>query len=204
MECSVILRPFEERDIEFVYSCKNNQEINKMIVGNNNKISYDEASRWVHNCMKGDRPDLKFWAVATNNPEKKIVGWVSLSEINFDNKSACHHGLVIGDSSYNDGMAMYEAMLLSIDYAFNELKVHRLYGCCLSEHKITPLLMQTLGFTLEGKRRDGCYKSGRFYDINDYSLLDYEYKEKIANGEDELGSLIKSFISGLKQIRYSK
>ena len=195
---TVILRDFEDRDVDFIYRCKNDKELNRMIVGLSHPISYEAAIQWVHNCMKGDRQDLKFWAVAINNLEKRIVGWVSLSEIDLVNKSACHHGLVIGDPAYRDGTAMYEAMLLSIEYAFCKLNLHRVYGCCLSEHKITPLLMHTLGFTLEGKSRAACYKNGRYYDINDYSILDYEYEEKKRKGDYEPRNLVRNFIKGLK------
>lgn len=198
MDRTIVLRDFEERDIDFIYRSKNDKELNRMIVGLSQPISYEEATQWVHNCMKGDRPDLKFWAIGINDAEQRIIGWVSLSEIDTTNRSACHHGLVIGDKSYKDGITMFEAMLLSMDYAFSSLKLHRLYGCCLSEHKITPHMNQALGYKLEGIRRDAMYKNDRFYDLYDYGILDVEYKENLNRGKYNLNVLLRNFITSLR------
>lgn len=197
MKSTVLIRDFEERDIDFIHQCKNDAKLNEMIVGKYHPFSYEEAVRWVHGCM-GEHENFKFWAVCTNDEEKRIVGWVSLSEIDIDNRSACHHGLVIGDASYRDGTGMFEAMLLSMDYAFSSLKLHRLYGCCLSEHKITPHMNQALGYKLEGIRRDATYKNDRFYDLYDYGILDVEYKENLNSGKYNLNVLLRNFITSLR------
>lgn len=197
MKSTVLLRDFEERDIDFIHRCKNDAKLNEMIVGKYHPFSYDEAVKWVHGCM-GEHDTYKFWAVCTNDKEKRIVGWVSLSEINRENKSACHHGLVISDSSYRDGIGMFEAMLLSMEYAFNVLKIHRLYGSCFAEHKISPYMLTALGFTKEGERRDAICKNNRFYNLLDYAILETEYEEKMKNGHYVLNNLIHRFILCLK------
>lgn len=196
---TVVLRKFEERDIDFIYQCKNDEKLNTLIVGNWHPFTYEEAKQWVLNCIKGDRPDLKFWAVCTNDEQGKIVGWVCLSEINDQNHSACHHGIVIGDKEFQDGVAMFEAMLLSMQYAFESLKIHRLYGTCLSIHKITPYMLKSLGFSLEGRRKDACFKNNRYYDLLDYALIDTEYYHNKNEGRYKLSTLIKSFIKYTKE-----
>lgn len=200
MKSTVLLRDFEERDIDFIYRCKNDEKLNEMIVGEYHPFTNEEAVKWVHGCM-GEHDTYKFWAVCTNDEEKRIVGWVSLSEIDRDNKSACHHGLVIGDSSYRDGTGMFEAMLLSMEYAFKVLKIHRLYGSCFAEHKISPYLLKTLGFTNEGLRKDACYKNNRYYDILDFALLETDYYKNINDNTYKLPYLIKSFVKNIKNSR---
>ncbi len=194
---TIILRDFEERDIDFIYRCKNDEKLNEMIVGQFRSFSYEDAANWVHGCM-GEHETFKFWAVAANDAEKRIVGWVSLSEINKLDRTVCHHGLVIGDGSYRDGTAMFEAMLLSMGYAFDTLKAHRLYGSCLSEHKVSPYLLSALGFTLEGTRRDATFKKGRYFNINDYAILENEYIENKLNNKYETSCLIRNFIRNKK------
>lgn len=197
-EYSICLRDFEERDIDFVLKCKNDDSLNEMIVGAPRKFTYEDAKKWVEGCM-GNHKTYKFWAVCTNDDEKRIIGWVSLSEINLDNRSACHHGIVIGDKEYRDGTAMFEAMLLSMMYAFEKLKIHRLYGSCLSEHKVSPHMLNAFCFNQEGKRRDAELKNGRYYDICDYALFDNEYFSNIENGVYNMNILVKSFIRSLKE-----
>lgn len=199
MERSVDFRPFEERDAGFIYDCKNDEKLNSMIVGRFRPFTHEDAKNWVKGIIRADRKDMKFWAICTNDDEKRIIGWVSLSEIDKENKSAHHHGLVIGDPAYKDGTAMFEAMLFSMNYAFSELKVHRLYGSCLSGHKTTPHLNNALGFSLEGKRRDAFYKNNRYYDVWDYSILDNEFFDFLKQGRYSMNSLIKGFIKSLKR-----
>lgn len=196
-EYSICLRDFEERDIDFVLKCKNDDSLNEMIVGISRKFTFDDAVSWVRGCLQ-DNSNFKFWAVCTNDIEKRIVGWISLSQIDKDNHCACHHGIVIGDKDYRDGTAMFEAMLLSMDYAFNILHLHRLYGSCLSEHKISPHMLNSLGFKLEGTHKDAVYRNSRYYDVLDYAMLDDEYIRLINTNCFEVNQLIMGFVNSLK------
>lgn len=194
---SIRLRNFEEKDVDFVYKCKNDPILNNLIVGNYRHFTREDAEKWVKGCIVPNT-SYKFWVICTNDVEQKIVGWVSLSDINIENNSVCHHGIVIGDNDYRDGVAMFEAMLLSMDYAFNTLKTHRLYGSCISEHKISPYMLSALGFILEGQRRDAIYKNNRYYDILDYGLLSNEYLTFNDSGRYKIDNLICSFIKNVK------
>ena len=118
---TVAFRDFEERDIDFVFKCKNDKKLNDMIVKQSHVFSYEDAVRWVRGCM-GEHKDFKFWAVCTNDDEQRIVGWISLSSIDCVNKSACFHGIVIGDEDYHDGFAWIESYLFVMEYAFQNVK----------------------------------------------------------------------------------
>ena len=191
---TVVFHAFEERDIDFIFRCKNDAQLNSMTVGDFKPITYDGARKWVEGCM-GDHENYKFWAVCTSDKEKRIVGWVSLSQIDKKNKSACHHGIVIGDNEYRDGTAMFEAMLLSMDYVFSVLKLHRLYGSCLSEHKVSPFMLLALGFSIEGKQRETVFRKGKYYDILNFSINESKYDEMQNQGEYEIENLIMKFVA---------
>ena len=62
MERTVCFRDFEERDIDFIYKCKNDEKLNSMIVGQSKAFSYEDAVQWVHGCI-GSHDIFKFWAV---------------------------------------------------------------------------------------------------------------------------------------------
>ena len=200
MEPTVCFRDFEERDIDFIYKCKNDEKLNSMIVGNFHPFTYEEAEKWVHGCM-GEHETFKFWAVCTNDEEQRIIGWVSLSNIDSTNRSVCHHGIVIGDNDYRDGTAMFEAMIFTMDYAFNCLHFHRLYGSCLSSHKVSPHMLNALGFNLEGVQRDAVCRNERYYDILDYAMLEEEYHSLIESEAFDTEHLILRFVSSMKRTR---
>jgi len=200
MENTVAFREFEERDIDFIYKWKNDEGLNSMIVGQWHPFTREEAEKWVHGCM-GEHETYKFWAICSNDKDNKIVGWASLSNIDRENRSVCHHGIFIGDNYYKDGSAMFEAMLFTMDYAFTDLHAHRLYGSCLSAHKISPHMLNSLGFTLEGIRREAVIKRERFCDVLDYAILEDEYRVKARKGEYDINCLIINFIKNIKGIK---
>ena len=51
MERTVCFRDFEERDIDFIYKCKNDEKLNSMIVGPWHPFTYEEAAKWVHGLL---------------------------------------------------------------------------------------------------------------------------------------------------------
>lgn len=198
MNKTVLFRKFEERDIDFIYKCKNDEIINKMTVGRWHPFTYEEASQWVKNCMKGDRPDLKFWAICTNDEEKRIIGWLGLSAIDKENNSACFNGLVIGDKDYKDGIAQIESYLFVFEYAFETLKIHRLYGAHLNAHKMTKAMAKATFFVKEGELRDSVFKNGQYYNEIYVALLDNEYFNHKSNGDYTVKSVLKRVIKELK------
>ena len=198
MERTVCFRDFEERDIDFIYKCKNDEKLNSMVVGQWHPFTYEEAVKWVHGCM-GEHETYKFWAIATNDEEKRIVGWTSLSKIDKANKSAFFHSIVIGDEKYRNGFPWVETQLFTIAYAFEELQVNRLGYSCLSEHPTSMTIAPVMFFKQEGLLRNAVYKHERYYDEALFSLLKDEYVQHKNVGEYELESIILRYASIVKK-----
>ena len=202
MESTVSFRDFEERDIDFIYKCKNDEKLNCMIVGQFRQFSYEDATKWVHGCM-GVHDTYKFWAICTNDEEKRIVGWVSLSAIDKENKSACLHGMVIGDMNYRDGLAWVESHQFVFSFVFEELGLNRLYGESIVGHKQSNLMEDVMFFTREGIKRQAIFKNDRFYDLSFVSILRNEYLEHKNSGEYETKSIVKRIVK-LNKLRNKK
>lgn len=198
MERTVCFRDFEERDIDFIYKCKNDEKLNSMIVGQWHPFTYEEAAKWVHGCM-GEHETYKFWAIATNDEEKRIVGWTALSNIDKANMSAFFHSIVIGDEKYRNGFPWVETQLFTIAYAFEELQVNRLGYSCLSEHPTSMTIAPVMFFKQEGLLRNAVYKHERYYDEALFSLLKDEYYQHKKAGEYELDSTILRYASIVKK-----
>lgn len=191
MEQTVLFRKFEERDIDFVFKCKNNEKLNSMIVGQYHPFSFEEASQWVRNCMKEDRPDLKFWAICTNDEEKRIVGWISLADIDSVNQKCSTHSIVIADPEYNDGLAWLESVLFMFKYAFEVLDLNRVYGVSLMGHKMSNRMGPLMFMQTEGILRQAVFKKGKFYDLHYSGILKDEYFAHKKAGDYEIMKLIR-------------
>lgn len=190
MESTVIFRDFEERDIDFIYRCKNDEKLNSMIVGQFRPFSREDAENWVHGCM-GEHETYKFWAIATNDEEKKIVGWTALSSIDRENQKACLHGIVIGDEIYQDGFAWMETYLFVFKQTFEVYGLNRLYGTHLSDHKTSALSMDLFFWTHEGTLRKAICKNGVFHDLNYTAILNEDYEYHKALGDYDFSNILK-------------
>lgn len=198
MQPTVIFRDFEERDIDFIYHCKNDEKLNSMIVGQYHPFSYEEAVKWVHGCM-GEHKTYKFWAIATNSKEKNIIGWISISEIDKENNSACFHGLVIFDPLYRDGSAEIEAYLMILEYSFEHLKLNRLYGTHLQNHIMTKIMADVFFFVEEGYQRQALYKGGEYIDLVSVSILANEYFDHKSKFDYTYNSILRRVINEINK-----
>lgn len=196
MQPTVVFRDFEERDIDFVYKCKNDEKLNSMIVGQYHPFTYEEAEKWVYGCM-GEHDTFKFWAIATNDEERRIIGWVALANIDKVNQSVSTHSIVIGDPEYNDGFAWIESVLFLFEYAFERLGLNRVYGESLVGHKMSNMIEPLMFMQHEGTHRQAAFKNGRFYDISYAGILKDEYFVHKAAGDYEMMSIIRR----LKKLR---
>ncbi len=187
---TVLFRDFEEKDIDFIYKCKNDEELNRMIVGPYHPFSHEEAADWVRGCM-GEHDTFKFWAICTNDEEKKIIGWTALSKIDKINQSAFTHSIVIGDRNYQDGFAWIEAVLFLFEYAFEKLELNRVYGESILGHKTSNIVEELMFMPREGIFRQAVYKNGQFYDVSSAAILKSEYFTHKDSGDYEISSIIR-------------
>ena len=193
---TVIFREFEERDEDFIYRCKNDEELNKLIVGQFHPFTYQEAVDWVQGCM-GEHESYKFWAICPNNEEKSIIGWTALSKIDRVNRSVYTHSLVIGDKNYQDGFAWIETVLFLFSYSFEILGMNRVYGESIIGNKASNLVEDLMFMTREGVFRQAAFKNGRFYDISYAAILKDEYFAHKEAGDYEMPAVIRR----LKKLR---
>lgn len=199
----VCFRDFEERDIDFVYKCKNDPILNKMIVGAYKPLSYEESIQWVKGCI-GEHETYKFWAICTNDANKNIVGWISLSNIDRVNQSACFHGIVIGDKDYKDGNAWIESYIFIVEQVFEKYKLNRIYGCYLDDHPASGYIAEAMLFKTEGIFKKAVFKNGIFHDLVHNAMLADEYFKYKENGDLEISSVYRRLIKIIKEQRIKK
>lgn len=188
MEKTVYFRAFEEEDSEFIYKWMNDDDLKKLSVGLNKRISKFEALEWVKSRMT-HIPYQEWWAICSIR-DNRIIGYTCLTDIHFINRSACLGGMII-DKEYQDGFAWIEAHQFVFEYVFEKLGMNRLYGESLVGHKQSNLMESVMFFTREGIKREAYFKNGKFYDSSCVGLLQKEYFEHKNAGDYETKSIIK-------------
>lgn len=195
MEKTVYFRAFEEEDAEFIYQWMNDDELKKLSVGVNRRMCREEALDWVKARMCDSRNHV-YWAICSKETDE-MIGYASLVDIHYINRSAETGAIMIANPSYNDGTAWLETEQFMLDYAFERLNLNRLYGHSLIGHKISNMVEPLLFMKQEGILRQAIYKNGRYFDVSCAALLRDEYYAHKEAGDYELMSMIRR----LKKIR---
>ncbi|WP_135667516.1 GNAT family N-acetyltransferase [Halorhabdus rudnickae] len=70
-----------------------------------------------------------------------------------------------------------EAVSLLLEYGFEELRLHRVQADSYATNSASRGLLESLGFTEEGRMRDAAFRDGRHVDIVRYGLLATEWRD---------------------------
>lgn len=199
MEKTVYFRTFEEEDAPLIYQWMNDDELKKLSVGLNRRMSREEALIWVKRRM--DHDQYNYWWVICTKDTNKAIGYMSLNNIHYINRTAEFGGLIIGDKDYHDGFAWIESYLFVYEYAFERLGLNRVYGTRLIEHKQTQAMGLVMFSKQEGVLRQAAYKNGKYHNLSIGSLLSSEYFEHKNNGDYEIPAIIRRIKKARKEMK---
>lgn len=108
--------------------------------------------------------------------DNKLIGTISLNNINLINKS-CEIAGLIGEKDYRNINNYVEASRLIIIHAFNTLNMHRIYGGTMTK-ELKVLHCKMLGFTFEGTQKEAIFKDGKYHDTFMIGLLYKDFVKK--------------------------
>jgi len=69
-----------------------------------------------------------------------------------------------------------EAVSLLLEYGFAELRLHRVRADCLVTNEASRGLLESLGFSREGRFREAVFQDGAYADVLRYGLLETEWR----------------------------
>ena len=189
MEKTVYFRSFEEEDADLVYRWMNDDDLKRLSVGVNRRMCREEAFDWVKSRMRDSRSQV-YWVICSIE-SKKPIGYASLVDIHYINRSAETGAIMIADPEYNDGTAWIESVLFMFEYAFERLNLHRVYGHSLIGHKISNTVEPLMFMKQEGILRQAIYKNGRYYDLSCAAILRDEYFAHKEGGDYDMMNIIR-------------
>lgn len=158
--------PLDESHLAMVLEWRNAPSVRKNMY-TSHEISLSEHELWFKGLVD-DTSKLYFVASVNNVP----CGVVGFTEIN----------LVKGVASwvfYTDPFALRGSGALiefhAIDYAFNNLSLHKLKCEVLGFNKSVIKLHTKFGFTIEGEHRDAYFNDGEYESVVHLGLLSSEW-----------------------------
>ena len=168
----LVLRDFETEDFSDVFVYASDPLVCRFLPWgpvddvNNSKQFIDKCLR-----ERAEEP-RKFYEFAIEY-EKKVIGAVSLRNISFEHKR-CEIGYLLNKDFWRKGI-MTEASDKVMEFAFNELKVHRLFAVYDPENIASASTLAGLGFIKEAHFRKSVFIKGSYRDRILCAILEDDY-----------------------------
>jgi len=163
----VILRQIIDSDIENVFEGLSHPDIIKYY-----GISFDsleatkEQMTWFADLEK-NKTGI-WWAICAKD-DGKFIGAGGLNDLSLENKKA-EIGFWLLPEYWGKGI-MTETIPLIINYAFNNIGLHRIEGFVEPENSNCKNALAKLSFILEGTMQDCEIKNGKFISLDVYAKL---------------------------------
>ncbi|MEZ4521609.1 MAG: GNAT family protein [Thermomicrobiales bacterium] len=157
-------------------------------------ISWDDDPEFMRNLHSGPaypRPQIaqrEWWTGRLKNKDEfhfairliedeRLIGSFHISEIEWPHRAAWFSIGLGGKDARGKGYGT-EALELGIDFAFNDLNLHRLSLSVFAYNQPAIRLYNRLGFTHEGTFREHLQRDGQRHDMLLFGMLAYEWRKR--------------------------
>lgn len=160
-----MIRKLNEKDVDGMLEWMHDKSINCWFKTQFEQMSREQVKQFVYDSFNDKN---KNWAIVDNTD--KYMGTISLKNISIEDKNA-EYAIVTKKEAHGTGLA-YEATKDIIEYAFENLKLHRVYLNVLEENKRANYFYKKCGFAYEGTSKEHIYIPDKgFCDLNWYAMV---------------------------------
>lgn len=203
MSRNIKFRAFREEDCALLNKWRNDEDIQKLVGRYFRYVSLEMEREWVKKVMLDNTVNI-YLAICLNDESEQMIGYTSINEINYHDRTAILGGLVFGEKEKRDSDILIDYYLMIFDYAFNQLNLNRLYGNCLESHKSTIRMACMMGQVVEGVSRQAIFKNGAYQNLINLSILKEDYQKLMDSGGYEFKKIIKRLTKIKKEGYYKK
>jgi RimJ/RimL family protein N-acetyltransferase len=131
-----------------------------------------QVSEWLRDGQRGQ--DNFLFGIRTLAGDE-LVGFLELGEVMWNHRTSWL-AVGIGEAAQRGRGYGQEAMSLALDFAFNELNLHRVQLTVFSYNTPAISLYEKLGFQREGVFREFMQRDGQRHDMLLYGILRHEWR----------------------------
>lgn len=166
------LRELRREDLPVINAWRNRPELIAFLGAPFRFINLEVDVAWFENYMRNRQNAIRCTVLRTE--DERILGLVSLTDIDFLNQSAEFH-IMIGDVENQDHGAGTFAVRAMVEHAFFHMNLHRVALGVLEDNLRAQHVYEKVGFSREGVARASTFKDGRFVNIYRYAILREDY-----------------------------
>jgi RimJ/RimL family protein N-acetyltransferase len=169
----VRIRAIEKTDIDEIMKWVNDPEVKDNLLLRY-PISRFQEEKWIERTLEATDPKNKIFAIETK--DGVYLGGIGFHGIDWENRNA-EVGIVIGKKEYwNKGYGT-DAMMTILDFAFNQMNLHRVYLRVFEFNARGMKSYEKCGLKKEGVLREDRYRSGEYHDTIMMGILKYEFSK---------------------------
>ena len=165
----VTLRTVEEEDVTFLRDAINDPDVRQGLLTAKPFNGRQEEEYFEEHISNDETVNLVICA------DGEAVGTIGLKDIDHHTGN-CEIGLWLASEFHGRGYGT-EASRLLTDYAFRELRMHRVLARVLATNGASAGIWEKLGFEEEGVHRDEAFKDGEYVDVRYFGVLADEWTE---------------------------
>ncbi|WP_284009833.1 GNAT family N-acetyltransferase [Haloarcula pelagica] len=161
---TVSLATIEEDDVAFVHETVNDPAVREGL--SFARPQSERAEReWIESVGDPDSDDVHFLICVDGDP----VGVIGLNRV-APTTGAGELGYYLTPDAWGNGYATDAARTI-VDYAFAELRLHRVHALAFDDNEASRRVLEKVGFEHEGVMREHWFRNGEYEDVHVYGLL---------------------------------
>jgi RimJ/RimL family protein N-acetyltransferase len=145
-------------------TCIDNKDVVKTLTGIKFPFKLEDSKKYIKDSCS-NKDSYEFAIIS----EDKLVGTIVLENPN-SNKKIFEVGYVIAKPYWGKGIAT-KALKEILKYAFNKLKLKKVWAGIISNNPASGRVLEKAGFRLEGKQEKQVFENNRYYNELLYGFL---------------------------------
>lgn len=166
---TTLLRPIQKADIPLLTRWINDPRIREFI-GSYNHHTEESEEKWLTRLID-DKTNMVF-IIALNDGTP--IGTMGLHRIDWKDRNATT-GAMLGEPKYWGKGYGTDAKMALLEYAFDELGLHKVCSTVISYNKRSLRYSLHCGYRIEGTRKSHIFKRGRYWDLVELGVFRHQW-----------------------------
>lgn len=177
---NTVLRPVRASDFPLIIGWRNDPEVVyylPWVCPHRAFATKEKALEWVRKIREREKTEIYFMIEAVlPNTDTKTIGYCNVVKIDLRNREGSYH-ILIGEKDFWGQKHGTEATRLIIDYAFNQMNLHRIKTSTLEYNERCKRMLKAAGFSDEGFSRKSVYKNGQYFGKSRFGIIEEDLKK---------------------------
>lgn len=171
---AVTLRTIEEEDVEFLRDAINDPEVREGLTTAYPVNAEQERDYFEEQISNREDVNLAICVDGESGRGGEIAGTVGLHDVD-QRAGHAEIGIWLAPEFHGRGYGT-EASRLLTDFAFRELRMHRVQARVLATNEASARVWEKLGFAEDGVHREEVFTGGEYVDVRYFGVLEEEWR----------------------------